>query len=426
MNSNEPTLNSPFIPTPPEPPVPAPAAAPEAVMPPDWGYLKACGLLGGFVATALAATLVLGKVARPVSRGWPTSGPPSETEQIRAMELLEKSSTSLAEKVLPSVVAIDTASHRYEDTIRLDSGLKARLHDRSVETEFGIGSGVIVSAEGHIVTNHHVIRSLDLRNSEDRLDVRLYKTEEPEEVEVLGSDPLTDIALIKLKNPSKNGRKLSFLGWGDSDEMQMGSLVFAFGSPFGLSETMTTGRISNNHRTLKGGQNAIPYFQTDCVINPGNSGGPLVNYRGELIGINWAIYSNTQSEAHSWQGVGLVLPGNTVKKIVANLLAKKAPPIYVGVDFLDFRPKRMGISSGAPKSDPQVLISAVDAGSPAEVSGLLVGDLVTEVAGVPASSSRIVWSKIREMGAQGHREVSMEIKRGESAARKVLVSLARQ
>jgi serine protease Do len=301
---------------------------------------------------------------------------------------VDAAGVQLANKVLPCVVSIDTTSHRASDQWLIGADLRARFVNMEEENEYGIGSGVVVSPEGHIVTNFHVIRSLDLSNSQDRLDVWLHGSSQPEPVVLLGSDEALDIAVLKLTTP-KSG--LPHLRWGNSDEMRMGSLVFAFGSPFGLSETMTSGRISNNHRTLQGTGDAMRYFQTDCVINPGNSGGPLVNYRGDLIGINWAIYSD-QVEDKSWQGVGLVLPGNQVKQAVEAIIEKRSPAPYLGLDF--------GEKTG--ESGVRVLITMVDKGSPASKAGLRAGDTVTQVDGTTPANAMEAWKAVRTASKQGN------------------------
>jgi S1-C subfamily serine protease len=344
------------------------------------------GLVGAVVVGAVAVTMVFQKnMAATQAKVTPKATAEEATELLQA---LDQGSVNLAERVLPSVVSIDTTSNRFADSYVIGSDLRARFFDRQVRSEYGVGSGVIISPEGHIVTNHHVVKALDLKNGEDRLDVWMHEGTKPEPVELLGWNEAADIAVLKLKNPQR--KALPYLNWGNSEEMRMGSLVFAFGSPFGLSETMTSGRISNNHRQLTGTGDAMRFFQTDCVINPGNSGGPLVNYRGEVIGINWAIYSD-QANDHSWQGIGLVLPGNHVKEVVEALIEKKTVTPYVGLDFAD------KIQDGKTR----VVISTVDAASAASRAGLKLGDVVEQVNAEPPPNAVAAWRMVTKASSKG-------------------------
>jgi S1-C subfamily serine protease len=265
------------------------------------GYYSALAMMFAAGAIVYAATLHFGadrlfrrdagKVARPEGAG----------ERGRAVENpltllaeIDQATEALCQRVLPSVVSIDTTKNRLTNKIRLDQQMRDHIMDSQVTSEYGIGSGVIVSQEGHILTNYHVVRDLDLSGGQDTLEVRLRGRAEPQIVDLVGSNVKADIAVLKLRNP--RGESFPALAWGDSDLMRMGSFVFAFGSPFGLSETVTGGRISNNQRRLGTAGDTNRYLQTDCVINPGNSGGPLVNVAGELIGLNWAIYSDQKND----------------------------------------------------------------------------------------------------------------------------------
>ncbi len=171
----------------------------------------------------------------------------------------------------------------------------------------GVGSGVVIDKKGHIVTNYHVIRDAE------RLEVTLYDKEKYEAKRV-GIDPINDIAVLKIDCPEE---KLYPAQLGRSDDLKVGQKVLAIGNPFGLDQTLTTGIISSLQRTLRTDFGLIDdVIQTDAAINPGNSGGPLLNRRGEVIGINTAIFSRTGESV----GIGFAVPVNTVKRILPDLL----------------------------------------------------------------------------------------------------------
>ena len=171
----------------------------------------------------------------------------------------------------------------------------------------GVGSGVVIDKKGHIVTNYHVIRDAE------RLEVTLYDKEKYEAKRV-GIDPINDIAVLKIDCPEE---KLYPAQLGRSDDLKVGQKVLAIGNPFGLNQTLTTGIISSLQRTLRTDFGLIDdVIQTDAAINPGNSGGPLLNRRGEVIGINTAIFSRTGESV----GIGFAVPVNTVSRILPDLL----------------------------------------------------------------------------------------------------------
>ncbi len=172
-----------------------------------------------------------------------------------------------------------------------------------------LGSGVIVSADGYVVTNFHVIQGA--------AQVHIVTNDgETHEAEVIGSNPEADIAVLRIVG----GKDFPALAFADSDEVKVGQLVFAVGNPFGLNGTVTHGIISAT-RKLSGTDHTL--LQTDTVINPGNSGGPMVNIRGEIIGINLAIYQGQQS-VHTWQGIGFTIPANEAKVAYEGILKKHA------------------------------------------------------------------------------------------------------
>ncbi|OVE75557.1 hypothetical protein BVX98_07480 [bacterium F11] len=232
----------------------------------------------------------------------------------------------------------------------------------------GMGSGVIVDPRGYVLTNEHVI------SGAQDITVRLSHPKEKEyKAKVIGKDPYSDLAVLKIKS----GKDLPYVPLGDSDEIEIGDWVIAVGSPFGLEQTVTAGIISAVRQTLNiEGRTHNNMIQTDAAINRGNSGGPLVNLKGEVIGINTAIYAPTGVFA----GIGFAIPSNRVKDITDELLDKgKVVRGWMGVEIgkLD---EVMAQQFDVPEAEG-VLINRVMEDSPAEDAGLERGDVVIEFDG---------------------------------------------
>jgi serine protease Do len=234
------------------------------------------------------------------------------------------------------------------------------------QVQRSLGSGVIVRADGVVVTNNHVIRE------SDEITVVLADRREFEAT-VLGSDERTDLAVLKI---DAGGQPLPVLPFGDSDALEVGDLVLAIGNPFGVGQTVTMGIISALARTSVGISDYRSFIQTDAAINPGNSGGALVDMQGRLVGINSAIYSQSGGSV----GIGFAIPSAMVKTVLAGAISGgKTQRPWLGASgqpvtaemFQDLRlPRPTG-----------VLINGVQKGSPAEEAGLKVGDVVTSVNG---------------------------------------------
>lgn len=239
--------------------------------------------------------------------------------------------------------------------------------------QMGSGSGVILSADGFIVTNNHVI------NGADEIEVVL-NDKRSFNATIIGTDPSTDIALIKIQ-----AEALPFLTFGNSDNLQIGEWVLAVGNPFNLTSTVTAGIVSAKGRNINilGGGNSIEAFiQTDAAVNPGNSGGALVNVKGELIGINTAIATNTGS----YQGYSFAVPANIASKVVEDLrnfgTVQRA---YLGIQIQDVD------AAMASKENLSVNYGAYVAdflpNSAAEAAGLKKGDVVVSIEGVVVRST---------------------------------------
>lgn len=252
----------------------------------------------------------------------------------------------VVEKVMPAVVGVN--SHQYI----------TRFGERQFE-EVESGSGVIISADGYIVTNQHVIE-----NAEEVTVV--IPGMGRYEAEVVGADSLTDLALLRIEETG-----LTYMPLGDSEQVRVGESVLAIGNPLGLQQTVTAGIISavNRQVRLPGTEYAHTFIQTDALVNPGNSGGPLVNMNAEIIGINTAKVALIGVE-----GIGLSIPSNTVKRVIDDFkeYGKVLRP-HLGVlieDWIDFEEK-------APEMGIHIL--EIVPGSPADQAGLMPGDVIAAV-----------------------------------------------
>lgn len=233
------------------------------------------------------------------------------------------------------------------------------------QPEIGTGSGVIISPDGHIVTNHHVIEKAQ------SLEVTLNNNQ-TFKAQVIGSDASSDIALLKIEA----NRQLPYLAFGDSDRSAIGEWVLAVGNPFNLTSTVTAGIISAKARSISP-MNDMSFIQTDAAVNPGNSGGALVNTRGDLIGINTAIKSRTGS----YVGYSFAVPSNIAKKVVEDLLEfGTVQKGILGITTLRSNSKE-AIAQGLDQIEG-VYVASVAKNSGAEKAGLQEGDIIRTVDGV--------------------------------------------
>jgi Do/DeqQ family serine protease len=282
--------------------------------------------------------------------------------------------TLAADKSLHSVVHIKTTSEHvnnlaYDPFAELFFGPQKRQQNYIQQ---GSGSGVIISEDGYIVTNNHVIAG------SDKIEVTL-NDKRTYDAEVVGSDASTDVALIRIRE-----KGLPFLPYGNSDIVKVGEWVLAVGNPFNLNSTVTAGIISAKGRNniLSGNKHPIESFiQTDAAVNPGNSGGALVNTDGELVGINTAIASNNGA----YQGYSFAVPVNIIKKVVSDLIEfGTVQRAYIGVSIQDIDAK-----FAAEKNITQlkgIYVSGLTEGGSAHVAGIREGDVITGIHDVPVAS----------------------------------------
>jgi serine protease Do len=336
---------------------------------------------------------------------------------------IHSSLADVAEKVRPAVVYIKTersvtAPDRGEAFGPFDF-FREMFPDDQQRRLPGGGSGFVIDSEGRILTNYHVVRDAE------RITVVLgYGPDEEEyEATVVGSDTYTDIAVLKINA----GKSLSMVELGDSDEMRVGDWVMAVGTPFGqLAGTVTVGVISAKGRTdllIMGGNNQgfQDFIQTDASINFGNSGGPLVNLRGEAIGINTAINP-------SGQGIGFAIPINMAKNITRQLLEKGR----VQYGFLGIRLQQLNkaLAQGLDlKTESGILVTEVVADSPAERAGLQKNDVIVEFDGKPVRddgrfrlivANTEVGRKIPVVVVRGDKRREMTVTLGEKPGEEVL------
>jgi serine protease Do len=283
-----------------------------------------------------------------------------DPKDVAGLENLNRERRALVSAVVPSVVSIKTSKKvAIRRNYMLDPSdffnrnpRQFRNPNEEAMVQSSLGSGVIVTAEGHIITNNHVVDQVD------EIEVQLHNGQ-TKKARLIGADAVVDLAVLKVDEPG-----LRPLKFGDSDGVQAGDYVVAVGNPFGFEETVTDGIISS-----RGRPNRVDGFgdflQTNTAINPGNSGGPLVNLRGEVIGINTAIISRSGGS----QGIGFAIPSNSVKNALESLL--KHGRIIRGYLGIQARP----VTPGGPQPDG-VIIDDVLPNSPAAQANLKRGDVI--------------------------------------------------
>jgi len=293
--------------------------------------------------------------------------------------LRRTTTVQVVEKVGPAVINIAT-----ERLVKRRNPFGARGNDllfdrffrdffepRFPQTAKSLGSGVVIDAEGHILTNEHVV------GRADRIRVSIADGREFDAA-LIGADPNNDIAVLK----AETDEDLPWIPLSTSDDLMVGEPVIAIGNPFGLSNTVTTGVISATNRSIRTQQHVYHGFlQTDASINPGNSGGPLLSAEGKLIGINTAVYDGGQ-------GIGFAIPIDVARRVVTELIAHgEVTPVWLGLEFQDLSAELRG-AMRLPRNLSGALVNRVRKKSPGARAGLQRGDVVTGVDGHPVESAR--------------------------------------
>ena len=335
---------------------------------------KPRGNLTSFLLFLLALALVVGGIAfwrlmHPSSPQYPPSMArgtgPSSVERLplpsgRSLEAMDNEFTELVDHVIPSVVSITTTTAPdREALVRQFFGLARG----GVAQNNKMGSGMIVSPDGHIVTNWHVI------NGASQVTVQLSDGRALP-ARIAGADQRSDIAVLKV-----DATGLAPIAFGDSESVRVGQMVFAVGNPFGLQETVTQGIISAKGRRTTS-EAANEFFQTSTTINPGNSGGPLIDIRGKVIGINNFIISRSGGS----EGIGFAIPSNVARRVYDDIVQRgRVIHPWLGVVM---RPLNASLARQLGLADTRgALVAATMAGSPAERGGLTGGDVITSFNG---------------------------------------------
>lgn len=340
------------------------------------------------VTVALAALFVVttlkpqwlersGSVAvAPDPLGSPGAAPRGEAVVAQGMEALSQArdgevvtSFSVAVKrAAPAVVSIMTTARARPTPQSQDPWFQYFFGDQGGEPapapSSGMGSGVIVSEQGYVLTNNHVVERMD------RIEVQLSDGRRSV-AKVVGTDPETDLAVLQVSLD-----KLPVMGFGDSNALQVGDVVLAIGNPFGVGQTVTSGIVSALGRNQLGINTFENFIQTDAAINPGNSGGALVDTHGRLMGINTAIYSRSGGSL----GIGFAIPASTAQQVLEGLIKDgQVTRGWIGVEPRDLTPEMFEAVGVEARSG--VLISGVLQGGPAADGGVRPGDVVTAVDG---------------------------------------------
>ena len=306
----------------------------------------------------------------------------TQSTDIDAAKSISRVFEKVAETISPSLVTIQS---KQEVLVRRRNGVRPR------DINLGLGSGLIISDNGYIVTNAHVIEQAD------EIAVSLSNGETIN-AEIIGTDPKTDIALIKIEQ-----KDLIAANLGDSDQVRVGQFVIAAGNPFGLSASITSGIVSAKGRSNVGIADYEDFIQTDASINQGNSGGPLVNLDAEVIGINTAMLGRNGNI-----GIGFAIPINLVKDIVSDLIDDgEVTRGFLGVrinEVTEEYASQMNVEFG-------IFVSNVNKDSPAMLSGIKAGDIITHLNGNPAIE--LAKFRLEIAGFRPSEEVVLTIVRGD-------------
>lgn len=299
----------------------------------------------------------------------------AEKDPTAVLGQLGDAMAKVAEQVKPAIVNISTTRmvkaqrHPFFDDPFFRRFFGDEPQKQQKRKVANLGSGVIATSDGYILTNNHVIEG-----AEDIL-VKLSNNKEYKG-KVVGTDKRTDLAVIQI-----NEKNLSTIKWGDSDKLRVGEIVLAVGNPYGLNQTITMGIISALGRSGIGITDYEDFIQTDAAINPGNSGGALVNIKGELVGVNTAIFSTTGG----YQGIGFAIPANMANSIMSSIINQgKVVRGWLGVHIQPLTPEL--IKQFNLQDDKGVLLSDVVEGGPAEKGALKKGDVIIEYDGKKVES----------------------------------------
>jgi serine protease Do len=347
----------------------------------NWKHISR-RMIAPVLAVGMIGSLAAYETYKPVVAKAAASEPtatPLDDNSVSALLALDHAMETLASRVTPAVVNVavtskqksdDQAQGEIPDDMRQFFGPGFNFNmprQQGPQVEHGIGSGVIVSPDGYIVTNNHVV--------DGATDIRVTMSDRRVlPAKLIGTDPLTDLAVIKIE-----GHDFPNVPWGDATKLHPGQTVLAFGNPFGMRFTVTRGIVSALNRPNPSPNDARKpgqFIQTDAAINPGNSGGPLVDVRGEVIGINTFLLS----QSGSFSGMGFAIPTQIVRPTVEELIRDgKVSHGFIGVGITDVTPENAKFFDS--KDNRGAIVTQVTPNAPGAKAGLKVGDLITSVDG---------------------------------------------
>jgi serine protease Do len=366
--------------------------------------LRAAAVVILVVAAGGGGYLVRDRLARTASPAGPV---PAATPTLGLPETLQQSFVGVAEHVRPAVVHLGTIQRAkmrrgpslppgtddpfFKDFFNQFFGSEGPAPPGAEYRQPGLGSGVIIDKRGLVLTNFHVVKGAD------EIIVRLSDKREYRG-QILGTDSKTDLAVVRFQ-PDQHALTVAALG--NSDTLRVGEWAIAIGNPFGLDQTVTVGVISATGRSDVGIATYENFIQTDASINPGNSGGPLVNLKGEVVGINTAIVA-------AGQGIGFAIPINMVKRVVDQLVDKgKVVRGWIGVSLQPLSPEL--VQSLGLEDTQGALVGSTIAGSPAAQAGLQQGDVILKYNNIAVEDYRHVQRLVAETGVG--RTVTLEVLR---------------
>jgi serine protease DegQ len=314
-----------------------------------------------------------------------TTAPVSIREALPGASATANSYRDAASRAMPAVVNIytTTAATRPANPLLNDPFLRRFFDDQfqqPPEKQFSLGSGVIVSPQGYIMTNNHVVETAQ------EIEVA-FADGRKAAASIVGSDPETDLAVIKID--MQDAPAVSF---GHLDEVKVGDVVLAIGNPFGVGQTVTMGIVSALGRNQLGINTFENFIQTDAAINPGNSGGALIDTNGNLLGINTAIYSRTGGSL----GIGFAIPVTTVKTVMESIIKTgQVTRGWIGVELQDITPELA--NSFQLKKSSGAIIAGVIRGGPADSAGMRPGDILLAVEGEQVNSTADLLNMIAQL-----------------------------
>lgn len=349
------------------------------------------------------------------------TAPKLSLDDVKVLSAIDAEYTKLVQSVVPGVVSI-TSSRTFTQLAPLTIEDLFAGRQRTQEAKnTSLGSGVIVSKEGHILTNYHVIEG---KMIDGKREIRVQLTDGRNlPAALIGTDPMTDIAVLKIEAPN-----IEVLPLGDSGALRVGQQVFAVGNPYGLEESVSRGIVSAKGRQI--GDSITEHIQHDAAVNQGNSGGPLLNVRGEIVGINSQILG---SRTGGWQGISFAIPSNAARRILEGIIKNgRMVRSYLGVEMDNVTAvlaQRFGVRMqdvtvahaqrfGLPDMEGAVILT-VTPGSPAAGCGLQPGDVVRTVNGAHVKSA----GQLNQMIISA--EIGRELKLGFIRAGKLMTAKAK-